>query len=172
LYYLWWICLYSGKKGAFMFDNQEIKGCFVRNISETDIEIRRKNGFSVMVSYNEKDGISIEDFVNDRVDAFNELMDFLDNQEKTFTEIQDKAIEFWKNLRRIDCWAEHVIQSVNSTFGDPKIRSIHKILWSSYEAYMDLFLEKYPQVNHFKDFLLNVLKNNVKHKCENHVQMP
>ena len=155
-----------------MFDNQEIKGCFVRNISETDIEIRRKNGFSVMVAYNEKDGISIEDFINDRVDAFNELIDFLDNQEKTFTEIQDKAIEFWKNLRRIDCWADHVIQAVNSTFSHPKIQTIHKILWSSYEAYMDLLLEKYPQINHFKNFLRDVLKNNVKHKCENNVLMP
>lgn len=155
-----------------MSDERTVKGCRVSFITDDLIEIRWKNGFSVTASYNKKDGISIEDFINDRVDAFNELMDFLDNQEKTFTEIQDKAIEFWKNLRRIDCWAEHVIQSVNSTFTDPKIQSIHKILWSSYEAYMDLFLEKYPQINHFKDFLLNVLKNNVKHKCENHVQMP
>ena len=155
-----------------MSDERTVKGCRVSFITDDLIEIRWKNGFSVTASYNKKDGISIEDFINDRVDAFNELMDFLDNQEKTFTEIQDKAIAFWKNLRRIDCWAEHVIQSVNSTFTDPKIQSIHKILWSSYEAYMDLFLEKYPQINHFEDFLLNVLKNNVKHKCENHVQMP
>ena len=155
-----------------MFDHREIKSCFVSNITETDIEIRAKNGFFVLAIYNEKDGISIEDFINDRVDAFNELMDFINNQKKTFDEIQDKAIDFWKNLRRIDCWAEHVIQSVNSTFGDPKIQSIHKILWSSYETYMDLFLEKYPQVNHFKDFLLEVLKNNVKHKCRNNVLMP
>lgn len=155
-----------------MSDERTVKGCRVSFITDDLIEIRWKNGFSVTASYNKKDGISIEDFINDRVEAFNELMDFLDNQEKTYTEIQDKAIEFWKNLRRIDCWAEHVIQAVNSTFGHPKIQSIHKILWSSYEAYMDLFLEKYPQVNHFKDFLLTVLKNNVKHKCENHVQMP
>ena len=155
-----------------MFDSQEIKGCIVSRFTDTDIEIRDKDGFSVMVSYNEKDGISIEDFINDRVDEFNELMDFLSNQNKTFVEIQDKAIEFWKNLRRIDCWAEHVIQAVNSTFGHSKTQSIHKILWSSYEAYMDLFLEKYPQVNHFKDILLKVLKNNVEHKCKNHVMMP
>ena len=155
-----------------MFERREIKGCFVSSITETDIEIRAKNGFSVLAVYKEKDGISIEDFINDRVDAFNELMDFIDNQEKTFVEIQNKAIEFWKNLRRVDCWAEHIIQAVNSTFGHPKIQSIHNILWSSYEAYMDLFLEKYPQVNHFKEFLLKVLKNNVDHKCRNNVLMP
>ena len=155
-----------------MFDNREIKGCIVRSITETDIEICWKNGFSVLATYNEKNGVSIEDFISDRVDAFIELMDFIDNQEKTFDEIQNKSIEFWKNLRRVDCWAEHVIQAVNSTFAHPKIQSIHKILWSSYEAYMDLFLEKYPQVNHFKDFLLNILKNNTDHKCRNNVTMP
>lgn len=155
-----------------MFDSQEIKGCTVNSFTETDIEIRGKNGFSVMVSYNEKDGISIEDFVNDRVDAFNELENFLDNQVKTFDEIQAKAIEFWKNLRRIDCWAEHVIQAVNSTFSDSKIQSVHKILWNSYDAYMDILLEKYQQVNHFKDFLLKILKSNVEYKCKNHVLMP
>ena len=155
-----------------MFDKKEIKGCSVSNFGNDSFEIRGKNGYSVVADYDKEDGIPIDDFINDRVDAYNELMDFLDNQNETFTEIQDKAIEFWKNLRRIDCWAERVIQAVDSTFINPKIQSIHKILWNSYEAYMNLLLEKYPQVNHFKTFLMSVLKNEVDRKCKNHVQMP
>lgn len=155
-----------------MFDKKEIKGCTVSCFGENSFEIRGKSGYSDVVDYNEKDGISIEDFINDRVDAFNELMDFLDNQNETYAEIQDKAIEFWKNLRRVDSWAEHVIQAVDVVFTNDKIQSIHKILWNSYESYMNLLLEKYPQVNHFKTYLMKVLKNEVNHKCKNHVQMP
>ena len=40
-----------------MFDNREIKGCIVRSITETDIEICWKNGFSVLATYNEKNGV-------------------------------------------------------------------------------------------------------------------
>jgi len=155
-----------------MFDKKEIKGCTVSCFGENSFEIRGKSGYSDVVDYNEKDGISIEDFINDRVDAFNELMDFLDNQNETYAEIQDKAIEFWKNLRRVDSWAEHVIQAVDVVFTNDKIQSIHKILWNSYESYMNLLLEKYPQVNHFKTYLMKVLKNEVNHKCKNHVQAP
>lgn len=155
-----------------MFDKKEIKGCTVSCFGDNTFEIRRKNGYSVVVDYDKENEISIDGFINDRVDAYNELMDFLDNQNETYAEIQDKAIEFWKNLRRVDCWAKGVVLAVDNTFVNSKIQSIHRILWDSYEAYMNLFLEKYPQVNHFKTFLMDVLKNEVERKCKNHVQMP
>jgi len=130
-------------------------------------EICGRYNYSVYEEYTDK-SIPLNDFINDRVDAFIEMMDYMDSEESTCKEIRAKALDFWKNLRSVDVWTEMILFAVGPEANSRK-KSIHDRLWKAYTTYMNLLLDNYPKVNHFRKNLLFLISETVKCKTRNNI---